>query len=51
MRFWVVEVAPYTGAWIETLPASAMALAASVAPYTGAWIETETDVLHCYECG
>ena len=34
------EVAPYVGAWIETLLTGNITLAASVAPYVGAWIET-----------
>ncbi len=34
------RVAPYTGAWIETLPHPAEKQPESVAPYTGAWIET-----------
>ena len=33
-------VAPYTGAWIETLGGEGSPLLADVAPYTGAWIET-----------
>ena len=33
-------VAPYVGAWIETLEAIAEARDACVAPYVGAWIET-----------
>ena len=35
----VTNVAPYTGAWIEIIPASLPPLACHVAPYTGAWIE------------
>ena len=34
------KVAPYVGAWIETLNPSLGRNAASVAPYVGAWIET-----------
>ena len=35
-----VEVAPFTGAWIEMeCPCSAPIQAARVAPFTGAWIE------------
>ena len=34
------QVAPYTGAWIETLPRQSAGRAGIVAPYTGAWIET-----------
>mgnify|MGYP007009154606 CR=1 FL=1 len=33
-------VAPYAGAWIETVLNFSIASAASVAPYAGAWIET-----------
>ena len=35
-------VAPYTGAWIETLNSHCVMLFLYVAPYTGAWIETVT---------
>ena len=38
-------VAPYVGAWIETLILKSPTVAASVAPYVGAWIET-TDGLN-----
>ena len=38
------QVAPYTGAWIETFRLLGKCLSSSVAPYTGAWIETYTDV-------
>ena len=34
-------VAPYVGAWIETLIRASDDLEARVAPYVGAWIETE----------
>ena len=34
------EVAPYVGAWIETIKIPILFLALSVAPYVGAWIET-----------
>ena len=34
------HVAPYVGAWIETLISSEYILYKSVAPYVGAWIET-----------
>ncbi len=34
------NVAPRAGAWIETAPAVALALALAVAPRAGAWIET-----------
>ena len=33
-------VAPYVGAWIETLIKSLLILIFGVAPYVGAWIET-----------
>ena len=36
-------VAPYTGAWIETVFAVLWLEDHSVAPYTGAWIETPYD--------
>ena len=35
------KVAPYTGAWIETLNGMYITRTAEVAPYTGAWIETK----------
>ena len=35
-------VAPYVGAWIETLYNSISVIFYLVAPYVGAWIETET---------
>ena len=35
-----LRVAPYTGAWIETLEVSLLLIISGVAPYTGAWIET-----------
>jgi len=34
------RVAPYAGAWIETLGTNAEAGCCTVAPYAGAWIET-----------
>ena len=34
------KVAPYVGAWIETVDMSKFVVSASVAPYVGAWIET-----------
>ena len=33
-------VAPYVGAWIETVKNGKRYLFATVAPYVGAWIET-----------
>ena len=35
-----VTVAPYVGAWIETILEEARRISAWVAPYVGAWIET-----------
>jgi len=35
-----IDVAPYTGAWIETANATLHDQTDFVAPYTGAWIET-----------
>ena len=34
------DVAPRTGAWIETLTTLVMVILLDVAPRTGAWIET-----------
>jgi hypothetical protein len=34
------KVAPYTGAWIETISDTCLIKKQIVAPYTGAWIET-----------
>ena len=33
-------VAPYVGAWIETISDAAQSGVNTVAPYVGAWIET-----------
>ena len=33
-------VAPYVGAWIETVETDNLGEGAFVAPYVGAWIET-----------
>ena len=38
----LADVAPYVGAWIETLTKRWYSSSSSVAPYVGAWIETET---------
>ena len=35
-----IAVAPYVGAWIETMGGGAGSVGAGVAPYVGAWIET-----------
>ena len=34
------EVAPYVGAWIETVQEIGNNIPGAVAPYVGAWIET-----------
>ena len=36
-----MNVAPYTGAWIEIAWLSEQELSDEVAPYTGAWIEIQ----------
>ena len=36
----LVEVAPHTGAWIETIILAIFRVILYVAPHTGAWIET-----------
>ena len=36
-----VNVAPFTGAWIEISVACPIGLACRVAPFTGAWIEID----------
>ena len=38
--FLQTKVAPYVGAWIETLIGGKISSGISVAPYVGAWIET-----------
>ena len=35
-----IQVAPFTGAWIETFHTSKKSKSEAVAPFTGAWIET-----------
>ena len=37
---WQYDVAPFTGAWIETRHWRCKAQIKGVAPFTGAWIET-----------
>ena len=37
-------VAPYVGAWIETLRCALAFLSRVVAPYVGAWIETRVAI-------
>ena len=41
-------VAPYVGAWIETLKSGIASGLGDVAPYVGAWIETK--FLLCFAC-
>ena len=36
----MLTVAPYVGAWIETVISNGKSLILPVAPYVGAWIET-----------
>ena len=38
----MLYVAPFTGAWIETLDHARRGEAGGVAPFTGAWIETRS---------
>ena len=40
--FYIREVAPHAGAWIETSPLESIAITIFVAPHAGAWIETQT---------
>ena len=35
-----MNVAPYVGAWIETISLPCIDASGGVAPYVGAWIET-----------
>ena len=44
-------VAPYAGAWIETMSAMPDSARLCVAPYAGAWIETSMSVLAICNCG
>jgi len=37
-----LSVAPFTGAWIETIWNESPEVRCVVAPFTGAWIETQT---------
>ena len=47
-RSWV---APYVGAWIETLLTPESCIVSSVAPYVGAWIETIKVLINFLVCG
>ena len=42
-RLKLCRVAPYVGAWIETLIINNLKISTNVAPYVGAWIETRAD--------
>ena len=45
----LLSVAPYVGAWIETLTTLKQERSGRVAPYVGAWIETQaTFVVNTY---
>ena len=46
----MLDVAPRTGAWIETTAAAVTTEAAVVAPRTGAWIETTTRRFSRFHC-
>ena len=37
-----MPIAPFTGAWIETIIVSAKKNTKAIAPFTGAWIETQS---------
>ena len=41
-----MNVAPYMGAWIETLSLQNLLMNPTVAPYMGAWIETVGTLYH-----
>ena len=43
-----VQVAPYTGAWIEIPEKRKIFNKAHVAPYTGAWIEISSGMISFY---
>ena len=36
----MIAVAPFAGAWIETIVSQATGAAAQVVPFAGTWIET-----------
>ena len=40
-----VKVAPYVGAWVETIGTTATPNYTQVAPYVGAWVETDIDCI------
>ena len=39
-RLFIIGVASFTGAWIETGDSSTLVVVGDVASFTGAWIET-----------
>ena len=41
VEYYTLAVAPYVGAWIETLLIGVRMELIIVAPYVGAWIETD----------
>ncbi len=43
---WQMKVAPFTGAWIETMSLHCPSRIQTVAPFTGAWIETKISAGH-----
>ena len=45
----MVAVAPFTGAWIETVNMADVPEGGGVAPFTGAWIETAATVVQSPE--
>ena len=46
-----MTVAPFTGAWIETVDSVDTCYRAVVAPFTGAWIETDFLPAHIIQPG
>ncbi len=46
----LIDVAPYVGAWIETINANMSIIQLRVAPYVGAWIETRKSELSIRGC-
>ena len=41
LKFIIVQVAPFAGAWIETVIECHISESSDVAPFAGAWIETD----------
>ena len=46
INYLYLMVAPYVGAWIETIVKNWSINKLHVAPYVGAWIETKDDTCH-----